>query len=48
MSPLAIVPATFVPNKNAAMKLKIAAQMTAFAGVSTRVETTVAMELAAS
>ncbi len=40
--------ATAVPKPIAAAKLKKAAQMTAFPGVSTRVETTVAMELAAS
>ncbi len=40
--------ATAVPNKNAALKLKKAAQITAQNGVSTRVETTVAIELAAS
>ena len=40
--------ATAVPNPNAAAKLKNAAQMTAFPGVSTRVDTTVAMEFAAS
>jgi len=40
--------ATAVPKPNAAAKLKNAAQMTALPGDSTRVETTVAMELAAS
>ena len=40
--------ATAVPNVNAAMKLKKAAQMTALPGVSTRVDTTVAIEFAAS
>ena len=40
--------ATAVPKVNAAMKLKNAAQTTALPGVSTRVETTVAIELAAS
>ena len=40
--------ATAVPNVNAAMKLKKAAQMTATPGDSTRVDTTVAIELAAS
>ena len=40
--------ATAVPNPKAAMKLKTAAQMTAFPGESTRVDTTVAIELAAS
>ncbi len=43
-----MVLATPVPNTNAATKLKNAAQMTACEGDSTRVETTVAMELAAS
>ena len=46
--PLPIVWATPVPNTNAATKLKNAAQMTALPGDSTRVETTVAIELAAS
>ena len=40
--------ATAVPKVKAATKLKKAAQMTAWPGVSTRVETTVAMEFAAS
>ena len=40
--------ATPVPKKNAAAKLKNAAQMTAFPGERTRVETTVAIEFAAS
>ena len=40
--------ATPVPKKNAAAKLKNAAQMTALPGDSTRVETTVAIEFAAS
>ena len=40
--------ATAVPKVNAAMKLKNAAQMTALPGDSTRVETTVAIEFAAS
>ena len=40
--------ATAVPNPKAAAKLKNAAQTTARPGDSTRVETTVAMELAAS
>jgi len=48
MSPLPIVFATAVPTVNAAMKLKNAAHMTATAGERTRVETTVAMELALS
>ena len=46
--PLPTVFATAVPNVNAAMKLKNAAQMTALPGERTRVETTVAMEFAAS
>ena len=40
--------ATAVPNPNAAAKLKNAAQMTALPGVRTRVDTTVAIEFAAS
>ena len=40
--------ATAVPNPNAATKLKKAAQITALPGVRTRVDTTVAIELAAS
>ena len=40
--------ATAVPNTNAATKLKNAAHITAWPGDSTRVETTVAIELAAS
>src|SRR4051812_4162341 len=40
--------ATAVPNANAATKLKNAAQITALPGLNTRVETTVAIELAAS
>ncbi len=40
--------ATAVPKVNAAMKLKNAAHTTAWPGVSTRVDTTVAIELAAS
>ncbi len=40
--------ATAVPKPNAATKLKKAAQMTALPGDSTRVDTTVAIELAAS
>ena len=40
--------ATAVPNVNAAMKLNTAAQITAFPGDSTRVDTTVAIEFAAS
>ena len=46
--PLPMVLATAVPNTKAAMKFQNAAQATARNGVSTRVETTVAMELAAS
>ncbi len=40
--------ATAVPKVNAATKLKNAAQTTAWPGDSTRVETTVAIEFAAS
>src|ERR1051325_11482202 len=47
-SPWPIVLATAVPNKNAAMQLNPAAHTTAADGVSTRVDTTVAMEFAAS
>ena len=46
--PLLIVFATAVPTVNAAMKLKNAAHATATPGESTRVETTVAIELALS
>jgi hypothetical protein len=46
--PLLIVFATAVPTVKAATKLKNAAQATATPGGSTRVETTVAMELALS
>ena len=46
--PLPIVLATAVPNVNAARKLNTAAQITACPGVSTRVDTTVAIEFAAS
>src|SRR5215472_14806264 len=46
--PLPMVLATAVPNTKAAMKFQKAAHSTARNGVSTRVETTVAMELAAS
>src|SRR5262245_35472239 len=46
--PAPTVFATAVPNVKAATKLKNAAQMTALPGVRTRVETTVAIELAAS
>ena len=47
-SPLLIVLATAVPTVNAAMKLKNAAHATATPGERTRVETTVAIELALS
>src|SRR5207247_8967725 len=46
--PFPIVEATFTPKRKAATKLKKAAQSTASLGVRTRVETTVAIELAAS
>src|SRR5262245_6346785 len=46
--PLPTVRATFTPKPKAATKLKKAAHTTAWLGVSTRVETTVAMEFAAS
>ena len=46
--PLPSVLATWVPITKAATKLKKAAHSTAFCGESTRVETTVAMEFAAS
>jgi hypothetical protein len=46
--PAPMVVATAVPNVKAAMKLKKAAQITALPGERTRVETTVAIELAAS
>jgi hypothetical protein len=46
--PAPTVWATAVPNPNAATKLKNAAHMTALAGESTRVDTTVAIEFAAS
>ena len=45
---VATVLATWVRNTRKAMKLKKAAQTTASRGLSTRVETTVAIELAAS
>src|SRR5947208_5634522 len=48
ITPLPMVLATFTPPPNAAMKLKKAAQATARFGDSTRVDTTVAIELAAS
>ena len=47
-TPVAIVAATTVPNTRKAAKLKKAAQMTASRGDRTRVDTTVAIELAAS
>ena len=43
-----MVLATAVPKKKAAIKFQKAAQATAVKGLRTRVETTVAMELAAS
>lgn len=46
--PLPIVVATLVWNTNNAAKLKNAAQPTAHSGFSTPVETTVAIEFAAS
>src|SRR6185295_6416875 len=46
--PLPIVLATEVPRTKAATKLKKAAQRTAFCGAKTRVDTTVAIEFAAS
>ena len=48
MMPLPIVSATWRPKNRKAMKLKKAAQKTAYCGRRTRVETIVAMELAAS
>src|SRR5262249_35866009 len=47
-TPLPTVVATCTPKPNAATKLKKPAHTTACSGVSTRVETTVAIELAAS
>src|SRR4051812_49698171 len=47
-TPVAMVVATWVPNTRNATKLKKAAQITAKRGESTRVDTTVAIELAAS
>src|ERR1700682_864838 len=47
-SPAPIVLATAVPKTKAATKLKKAAQKTAMSGVSTRVDTTVAIEFAES
>ncbi len=46
--PVPMVCATFSPNTRKATKLKNAAQNTAYCGRSTRVETIVAIELAAS
>src|SRR5579859_816480 len=46
--PFPMVLATAVPKKKAAMKFQKAAHATAVKGFRTRVETTVAMELAAS
>src|SRR6266516_1821749 len=46
--PLQIVDASFTPNPNAATKLKKAADRPAIRGDRTRVDTTVATELAAS
>src|SRR5881396_941798 len=48
MIPLPTIFATATPRMNTARKLKNAAQRTAKPGVRTRVETTVAIELAAS
>ena len=48
MRPEPIVFATAVPKRNAATKLKNAAQKTATSGESTRVDTTVAIEFAES
>src|SRR5579859_131142 len=48
MIPVPIVCATFSPNTRNATKLKNAAQNTAYCGRSTRVDTMVAIELAAS
>ena len=48
MMPEPTVLATLRPNTMKAMKLKKAAQKTAYCGLSTRVETIVAMEFAAS
>ena len=47
-TPVAMVAATTVPNTRKATKLKNAAHSTAKRGDRTRVETTVAIELAAS
>src|SRR5678815_6064068 len=46
--PFPTIFATATPRTNTATKLKKAAQITAIPGVRTRVETTVAIELAAS
>src|SRR5580693_10372839 len=46
--PLPMVPATAVPKTNAAMKFQNAAHATARNGDNTRVDTTVAIEFAAS
>ena len=48
MIPVPMVLATWSPNTRKAMKLKNAAHSTAYCGRSTRVETMVAIELAAS
>jgi hypothetical protein len=48
INPFPIVLATAVPNAKAAAKLKKAAQKTARKGLRTRVDTTVAIELAES
>ena len=48
MMPVPSVSATCRPKKRKAMKLKKAAHATAYCGRSTRVETIVAMEFAAS
>ena len=48
INPLPTVFAIAVPNTNAAMKFQNAAQITAALGDSTRVDTTVAIEFAAS
>ena len=47
-SPLPTVLATLTPNRKNAAKLKTAAQITACCGFIARVETTVAIEFAAS
>src|SRR5579883_73260 len=48
INPVPMVPATFKPKNKKAIKLKNAAHSTATWGFKTRVETMVAMELAAS